>query len=107
MLNEGTVLEVDPGGGDIESHIAGDDLDATFILSGFPVGRGDIDGVCPVFEAKVDRGFDPGGGVGYGSATEEPIGETEVIIPAYMVRSKALEVGAGCDALRVGACAYI
>jgi len=105
MLYDGFVLEVDPGSGEVESNLTGDDLHVPHELLGTPICRRDIDGLCDVLEAEIDAGFDPFGGVRDGSASEEAVCEREVIVPSNMVRVVVVEVGAGFDALGVGACA--
>ena len=104
MLEHGAVLEVDPRGGQVEADIAGDDLYVAVVLTRFPIGRGDIDGVGLVLKTEVDPRLKPLVGIGDGGSAEEAIGETEVIIPPDMVGAVGLQVVVGRLALGVGAC---
>ena len=104
MLDDGMVLEVDPGGSEVECDIAGDDLDAALVLARFPVGSREVYGSGYVFEREVDAGFEPLRGVRDGSSAEEAIGVFEIIRPDDMVGAIVLEVRMRRDGLGVSAC---
>ena len=92
VLDNGPVFEIDPGGGDVETDVAREDLHVPVVLGRFPIGSRDVDGIGLVLKAEVDGGFDPGGGISDTGTTEETVGEAEVVLPLEVVGFEMLQV---------------